>query len=149
MPNSVSIGFSTAMKTGSSRQFKRYPTTYIWVSSWLLFTVDYGLSWFILILSKGKLTWHSPLGEYRLNRLNEPGFMAGPKPMRTEFSIHHRLESCVRACMAICEKQFLGPRTATPCSQFLAALEVNVNRHGHGNCILIELITLPCSPANA
>ena len=27
--------------------------------------------------------------------LDEPVFMAGPKPMRTEFGIHHRLESCV------------------------------------------------------
>ena len=32
---------------------------------------------------------------YRLNRLDEPIFMAGPKPMRTEFGIHLRLESCV------------------------------------------------------
>ena len=31
---------------------------------------------------------------YRLNRLDEPVFMAGPKPMRTEFGIHYRLESC-------------------------------------------------------
>ena len=31
---------------------------------------------------------------YRLKRLDEPIFMAGPKPMRTEFGIHHRLESC-------------------------------------------------------
>ena len=31
---------------------------------------------------------------YRLNRLDEPIFMAGPKPMRTEFGIHLRLESC-------------------------------------------------------
>ena len=31
----------------------------------------------------------------RLNRLDEPVFMAGPKPMLTEFGIHHRLESCV------------------------------------------------------
>ena len=30
---------------------------------------------------------------YRLNRLNEPGFMAVSKPMQTEFGIHHRLES--------------------------------------------------------
>ena len=30
---------------------------------------------------------------YRLNRLDEPIFMAGPKPMRTEFGIHQRLES--------------------------------------------------------
>ena len=33
IPNSVSKGFDTAMKTGSSRRFKRYPTTYNWVSS--------------------------------------------------------------------------------------------------------------------
>ena len=31
---------------------------------------------------------------YRLNRLDEPIFMAGPKPMRTEFGIRQRLESC-------------------------------------------------------
>ena len=31
---------------------------------------------------------------YRLNRLDEPIFIAGPKPMRTEFGIHIRLESC-------------------------------------------------------
>ena len=31
---------------------------------------------------------------YHLNRLDEPVFMAGPKPMLTEFGIHHRLESC-------------------------------------------------------
>ena len=31
---------------------------------------------------------------YRLNRLDEPIFMAGPKPLRTEFGIHLRLESC-------------------------------------------------------
>ena len=40
MPNSVSKGFDSAMKTGSSRRFKRHPTTYKWVSSWLPFTVD-------------------------------------------------------------------------------------------------------------
>ena len=33
--------------------------------------------------------------EYRLNRLDEPVFMAVPKPMLTEFGIHYRLESCV------------------------------------------------------
>ena len=31
---------------------------------------------------------------YRLNCLDEPAFMAGPKPMLTEFGIHPRLESC-------------------------------------------------------
>ena len=39
MPNSVSKGFDTAMKTGSSRRFKWYPTTYMWVSSQLPFTM--------------------------------------------------------------------------------------------------------------
>ena len=29
---------------------------------------------------------------YRLNRLDEPVFMAVPKPMLTEFGIHYRLE---------------------------------------------------------
>ena len=31
---------------------------------------------------------------YSLNRLDGPVFMAGPKPMRNEFGIHQRLESC-------------------------------------------------------
>ena len=33
-----------------------------WVSSWLPFTVDQGFIWFMVILSKGKPTWHSPIG---------------------------------------------------------------------------------------
>ena len=40
IPNSVRKGFGPAMKMGSSRRFKRYPTTYMWVSSRLPFTVD-------------------------------------------------------------------------------------------------------------
>ena len=32
---------------------------------------------------------------YHLNCLDELVFMAGPKPMQTEFGIHQRLESCV------------------------------------------------------
>ena len=43
MLNSVRLGFGTATKTGSSRRFKRYPTTYMWVSSRLPFTVYCGL----------------------------------------------------------------------------------------------------------
>ena len=31
---------------------------------------------------------------YLLNRLDEPGFMAVPKPLLSEFGIHYRLESC-------------------------------------------------------
>ena len=41
MPNSVSMGFVTAMKTGTSRRFKRYATTCRWVSSQLPFTEDW------------------------------------------------------------------------------------------------------------
>ena len=59
MPSSDNIGFG---QTGSSRQFKRYPTTFMWVLSWLPFTVDLGLFWFILIHSKGKPTWNSDIG---------------------------------------------------------------------------------------
>ena len=33
---------------------------------------------------------------YHWNRLDERVFMAGPKPMRIEFGIHHRLESCAQ-----------------------------------------------------
>ena len=40
MPNSVRIDFGPAMKMGSSRRLKRYPKTYMWVSSRLPFTVD-------------------------------------------------------------------------------------------------------------
>ena len=31
---------------------------------------------------------------YHFNRLDEPVFMAGPKPVQTKFGIPHRLESC-------------------------------------------------------
>ena len=31
---------------------------------------------------------------YRLNRLDEPVFIAVSKPLLTEFDIHYRLESC-------------------------------------------------------
>ena len=37
----------------------------------------------------------TPIVGYRLNRLDEPVFMAVSKPLLTEFGIHHRLESCV------------------------------------------------------
>ena len=41
IPNSVRIGSDPAMKTGSSRRFKRYPTTCRWVSSQIPFTEDW------------------------------------------------------------------------------------------------------------
>ena len=66
------------------------------------FQVCFPLLWikaypcFILILSKGKLTWNSHIVVvgYRLNCLDEPVFVTVSKPMQTEFGIHHRLESC-------------------------------------------------------
>ena len=70
MPKSVRIGFGPAMKMGSSRRFKRYPHN-LYVS-------------YINVEAVG----------YRSNCLDEPVFMAGPKPMLTEFGIHHGLESC-------------------------------------------------------
>ena len=36
-PNSLSIGFGPAMKTHSSRWFKRHPTAYMWFPNWLPF----------------------------------------------------------------------------------------------------------------
>ena len=40
---------------------------------------------------------------YRLNRHDAPVFMAGPKPMLTEFGIHRRLESGV---VSLTKRQF-------------------------------------------
>ena len=48
---------------------------------------------------------------YCLNCLDEPVLMAVPKPMQTEFGIHHRLESCVlhllRLFVLISPKHFI------------------------------------------
>ena len=41
----------------------------------------------------GQLETHKYVVGYRLNRLDESVLMAVPKPMQTEFGIHHRLES--------------------------------------------------------
>ena len=46
---------------------------------------------------------------YRLNRLDEPVFMARPKPMRTEFGNGSRLESCARHASAfVCNERYLA-----------------------------------------
>ena len=63
MSNSDCMGFGTAMRTGSSRRYKRYLATYY--VSFMLASLQCGLKgcpWFILICSKGHLTWHSPIG---------------------------------------------------------------------------------------
>ena len=38
---------------------------------------------------------------YCLNCLDKPVFSAVPKPLLTEFGIHHRLESCASCCYLI------------------------------------------------
>ena len=38
---------------------------------------------------------------YCLNQLDEPVFMAGAKPMRAEFGIHRRLESCAARSLGV------------------------------------------------
>ena len=43
----------------------------------------------------GQLDTHIWVVGYRLKRLDEPIFMAVPKPMLTEFGIQYILESCV------------------------------------------------------
>ena len=51
------------------------------------------LSRIILILSEGKLTWnvYQVVG-YRLTRLDNPVFIALPKPIKTELSIHFTID---------------------------------------------------------
>ena len=45
--------------------------------------------------SECPIVWYTTLVvRYRLNRLDEPVFMAVPKPMLSEFGIHNSLESC-------------------------------------------------------
>ena len=69
--------------------FSWYLTTYLWVSNWLPFALNLGLSWFILILREG--SW--------LVAIHKIGCEAsmGPfsKPLPTCFFIHHRWESNV------------------------------------------------------
>ena len=75
---------------------------------------------------------------YRLNRLDEPVFMVVPKPMLTEFGIHHRLESCVSQRKTIIFKVILSlpdvvevefccrrfpPLWTTSSSRFVLAIE--------------------------
>ena len=45
---------------------------------------------------------------YSLNRLYGPVFMAGPKPMRTEFGIRQRLESCGYCLNCLVEPVFIA-----------------------------------------
>ena len=52
---------------------------------------------------------------YRLNRLDEPIFMAGPKPMRTEFGIHQGLESCASDYSTLTERNDMHEIGKAPC----------------------------------
>ena len=68
---------------------------------------------------------------YRLNRLDEPVFMAVPKPMLTEFGIHYRLESCVSLYKTHCKKNccsFIGLTT------LIVGMTINISlRQATGN----------------
>ena len=59
-----------------------------------------------------------PNPQYRLNRLDEPVFMAVLKPMLTEFGIHYRLESCGSFYFATLEK-------LAKLQQYYLTIEVN------------------------
>ena len=56
---------------------------------------------------------------YRWNRLDEPIFMAGPKPMRTEFGICQRLESCEALCGGFVAKNRISPNRKYVGGKFL------------------------------
>ena len=52
---------------------------------------------------------------YCLNRLDEPIFMAGLKPLLTDFGIHHRLESRENEMEKLTIPQQSFPKSATRC----------------------------------
>ena len=66
MPDSGSIGFRTATRTGWSRKYQR-PSVKCQLQ--FGFTVDIGLSSFILTNYKGKLTWNSPMEPWHVFRI--------------------------------------------------------------------------------
>ena len=51
---------------------------------------------------------------YRLNRFDEPVFIAVSKPLLTEFHIHHRLESCEELVVSSQELGFDGKICIVP-----------------------------------
>ena len=80
------------LETGSSRGFQHCPATYLWVSSRVPFTVDYGYIWISLTPhSAGNSTWNT---RTRWNHLDGPVFMAWPRPSLTETCSHPRLDCC-------------------------------------------------------
>ena len=83
-----------------SRRFQGYPTTCMWVSSRLPFTVTYGFSWFIRIHGKvSGLEKHLYVVGHCWNRLDEPFLRAGSRPLQTDFDVHHTLQSWGRLTM--------------------------------------------------
>ena len=84
-------------KLGLSERFQWYPKPIDLFHVWFLdsFCFPYcGLSRFVLIRSKGRLTWNLHLGwKFHWNGLDVPVFTAGWKPLLTKFGIHHRMES--------------------------------------------------------
>ena len=64
---------------------------------------------------------------YCLKRLDEAIFMAGPKPMRTEFGIRQRLESCGVCILPLAFYKYkFPPKLERPITSTFALLKFNV-----------------------
>ena len=55
----------------------------------------------------------------RLNRLDEPVFIAVSKPLLTEFGIHHKLESCGYKGQDIAASKLKNPASIDPIAKCL------------------------------
>ena len=76
---------------------------------------------------------------YRLNRLDEPIFMAVPKPMLTEFDIHYILESCDLLFKGTYRRKIPFTCSVMDCSRWLWGLVVG----GNQDTPLLQQLQLP------
>ena len=80
---------------------------------------------------------------YRLNRPDEPVFMAVPKPMLTEFGIHYRLESCVvlsEARRPLLIRSPAGKADTKRRRQLMVWLDYDTNDNLSTNCVQFVLV---------
>ena len=92
MSNAVSKGFMPCHANGLRKTIPKIPHN---LCVDFHKNMDYGLSRFVLTCSETKLSFDLSIGcrVYHWNCLSKPLFMtAGPKPMLTEYHIHHRGE---------------------------------------------------------
>ena len=64
---------------------------------------------------------------YHLNRLDEPVFMAVPKPLLTEFEIHYRLDF-----RELCSALFVGKERVSTSSCFLQEFMIGLEHNSRG-----------------